>query len=57
VRSDFRDEAAYFDTALDLLLSLYRVPPRHPAVAHWKQKLAADGLRRSVLGGAEESVS
>jgi hypothetical protein len=41
VRSDFRDDDRYFDTALDLLLALYGVSPRHPAVRHWKQQLAS----------------
>ena len=40
VRSDFRNDDHYFDTALDLLLGLYGIPPRHLAVAHWKQQLS-----------------
>jgi hypothetical protein len=46
VFSDFRDDARYFDTALDLLLSLYEIPPRHPATSHWKKQLAGDGFGR-----------
>lgn len=41
VWSDFRDDDRYFDTALDLLLGLYRVSPREPAVAHWKERLGS----------------
>lgn len=37
VASDFRDDDRYFDTALDLMLGLYSIPPRHPAAMHWKQ--------------------
>lgn len=47
--SDFRDDARYFEVALDLLLGLYAIPPRHPAISHWKKQLAGDGFdRRSV---------
>ncbi len=46
VRSDFRDDDRYFDTTLDLLLSLYVIPPRHPAVTHWKQKLSGSEFGR-----------
>ncbi|MBX3416932.1 MAG: TIR domain-containing protein [Pirellulaceae bacterium] len=46
VYSDFRDDALYFETALDLLLSLYAIPPRHPAIAHWKRQLAGDRFDR-----------
>jgi len=35
--SDFRNDDRYFDTALDLLLSLYGIPPRDPSAMHWKQ--------------------
>jgi small GTP-binding protein len=41
VYADFRNEAVYFPTAFDLILSLYRLPPNHPAVAD---------LRESLLG-------
>jgi hypothetical protein len=49
VRSDFRADNRYFDTALDLFLSLYEIPPRHPAVTHWKKQLAGDGFGRHFL--------
>jgi len=42
VYADFRDERAYFAAALDLILSLYQLPPNHPAVA--------DDLRESLRG-------
>ncbi len=41
VYADFRDAGAYFITAFDLILSLYNIPPRDPAVAD---------LRESLLG-------
>jgi small GTP-binding protein len=41
VYADFRDERSYFAVALDLILSLYQLPPNHPAVAD---------LRESLLG-------
>ena len=41
VYADFRDDQAYFITAFDLILSLYNIPPRDPAVAD---------LRESLLG-------
>ena len=46
VRSDFRDDARYFETALDLLRSLYEIDPRHNAISHWKKQLARDGFGR-----------
>ena len=46
VRSDFRNDDRYFDTALDLLLGLYGIPPRHAAVTHWKQQLSGRELGR-----------
>ena len=33
VHADFREEAAYFTTAFDLILSLYCIAPNHPAVS------------------------
>ena len=30
VYADFRQTEAYFDAALDLMLSLYEIQPRHP---------------------------
>ncbi|MBI1314204.1 TIR domain-containing protein [bacterium] len=44
VHSDFRDDGRYFDVALDLLLGLYGIGPRHPSTIHWKQQLGADGF-------------
>jgi small GTP-binding protein len=39
VFSDFRDEDTYFTTAFDLILSLYQLPPNHPAVADLRESL------------------
>jgi len=39
VYADFRDESAYFTTAFDLILSLYQLPPNHPAVADLSESL------------------
>lgn len=39
VYADFRGESAYFATAFDLILSLYRLPPIHPAVADLREPL------------------
>jgi hypothetical protein len=39
VYADFRDERAYFTTAFDLILSLYEIPPRDPAVADLRESL------------------
>jgi len=39
VYADFRDESAYFITAFDLILSLYQLPPNHPAVADLRESL------------------
>jgi hypothetical protein len=36
---DFRNEATYFTTAFDLILSLYQIPPNHPAVADLRESL------------------
>jgi hypothetical protein len=48
VASDFRDDDRYFDTALDLMLGLYSIPPRHPAAMHWKQQLSVGEFQRKV---------
>lgn len=40
VYADFREESAYFAVEFDLILSLYELPTRHPAVADLR-----DGLR------------
>jgi hypothetical protein len=39
VYADFRDERAYFTTTFDLILSLYEIPPRDPAVADLRESL------------------
>ncbi len=39
VFADFRDESAYFATAFDLILSVYRIAPNHPAVADLRESL------------------
>jgi len=39
VYADFRDEVGYFATAFDLILSLYQLPPNHPAVADLRESL------------------
>jgi small GTP-binding protein len=41
VYGDFRDEDEYFVTAFDLILSLYQLPPHHPAVADLRESLRA----------------
>ncbi|MFL6258286.1 MAG: TIR domain-containing protein [Thermoanaerobaculia bacterium] len=45
VYADFRDELAYFATALDLILSLYQLPPNHPAVADLRESLRGPEVR------------
>jgi hypothetical protein len=37
--ADFRDERAYFATAFDLILSLYRLAPNDPAVSDLRESL------------------
>jgi GTPase SAR1 family protein len=55
VRCDYRNNDRYFDTTLDLLLSLYGVDRRHPAVTHWKEQLAgAEEARPSLKGDADD---
>jgi len=39
VYADFRDESAYFTRAFELILSLYQLPPNHPAVADLRESL------------------
>ena len=39
VYADFREEHAYFKTAFELILSLYRLPPNHPAVSDLRESL------------------
>lgn len=45
VYADFRDESAYFTTAFDLILSLYQLPPTHPAVADLHESLRGPEMR------------
>ena len=45
VYADFRDESAYFTTAFDLILSLYQLPPDHPAVADLRESLCGLEMR------------
>lgn len=45
VYADFREESAYFATAFDLVLSLYQLPPNHPAVADLRESLREVEMR------------
>jgi small GTP-binding protein len=45
VYGDFREEEAYFTTAFDLILSLYQLPPNHPAVADLRESLHGPEMR------------
>jgi small GTP-binding protein len=45
VHADFRNDLAYFATAFDLILSLYHLPPNHPAVADLRESLREQGIR------------
>jgi small GTP-binding protein len=45
VHADFRDELAYFTAAFDLVLSLYQLPPNHPAVADLRESLRGPDAR------------
>ena len=45
VYADFRDEGACFATAFDLILSLYQIPPNHPAVADLRESLRGPEMR------------
>ena len=45
IHADFRDEPAYFITAFDLILSLYQLPPNHPAVADLRESLRGQEMR------------
>lgn len=58
VYSDFRDDSFYFNTALDLLLSLYEISPRHPAASHWKNQLLREaiGPRSSTISFDDEDL-
>jgi small GTP-binding protein len=49
VFADFRDEEAYFRTAFDLILSLYRIPVSDAAVADLRESLRErDGIGAAV---------
>jgi small GTP-binding protein len=45
VFADFRNERAYFTTAFDLLLSLYKLAPNAPAVADLRESLSESEMR------------
>jgi hypothetical protein len=45
VYADFRDEIAYFTTAFDLILSLYRIVPNDAAVADLRESLLGPEIR------------
>jgi len=49
VYSDFRDDDRYFDIALELLLSLYGIGPRHASAIHWKKQLQSEGFERRAF--------
>jgi hypothetical protein len=42
VRADFRDPAHYFDTMLDLVLSVYGIDPREPVSKELRSLLRRD---------------
>ena len=44
IHADFRNDEAYFTTAFDLILSLYNLPPTHPAVADLRESLQPPGF-------------
>jgi TIR domain-containing protein/Ras family protein len=44
VYADFRNDESYFTTAFDLILSLYDLPPTHPAVADLRESLQPPGF-------------
>lgn len=48
VYGDFRTDERYFQTAFDLILSLYQIAPNHPAVADLREWLAKEGLGGAV---------
>jgi len=45
IHADFRNDESYFTTAFDLILSLYDLPPIHPAVADLRESLQPLGFR------------
>ena len=48
VHGDFRTDERYFQTAFDLILSLYQIAPNQPAVADLREWLAKEGLGGAV---------
>jgi hypothetical protein len=44
VFADFREDESYFITAFALILSLYDLPPNHPAVADLRESLLPPGI-------------
>jgi GTPase SAR1 family protein len=48
VYADFRESGAYFETVLDLILSLYEIPPTHPVATELRDSLQGWGGRRRV---------
>jgi len=44
VHRDFRDARAYFSTAFDLILDLYKIAPNHLAVADLRESLYESDL-------------
>jgi small GTP-binding protein len=44
VYADFRNDESYFRTAFDLILSVYELPPNHPAVADLRESLLPQGI-------------
>lgn len=51
VWGDFRREEAYFATLFDLVLTLWKIPFRHQAVADLRESLAPDRLFGKLGGG------
>jgi hypothetical protein len=45
VYADFRSELGYFTSALDLILSLYQLPPNHSVVADLRESLRGPEMR------------
>jgi len=45
VYAGFREEEGYFGAAFDSILSLYQLPPDHPAVADLRESLQPDHMR------------
>jgi hypothetical protein len=45
VYGDFRNDLAYFTAAFDLILSVYQLPPNHPAVADLRESLRESDMK------------